>query len=158
MAQGDGNKDVASNAESGDGAEQADNQSDGSQEFGADGQKGQRHGDVHTLGKETHGAGESIAAEPAESFLRAVGEKEQAEDQAKNGHNGIVGGVDELAEHEHASLSLERKMGFHETEMLHRFRRLEDSKAADRGICGASEVGKIFETKFLQAHARARRR
>src|SRR5260370_40297012 len=111
MAQGDGNKDVASNAESGDGAEQADNQSDGSQEFGADGQKSQRHGDVHTLGKETHGAGESIAAEPAECFLRTVVEKEQPEDQANNGNKGIVGGGYELEKHEHASLSLEMKMG-----------------------------------------------
>src|SRR5260370_33354263 len=110
MDHGHGHEHVESDAEGGGGAEKADTQADGSQEFGADGQKGQRHGDVHPLSEETHGAGESIAAEPAESFLRAVGEKEQAEDQAKNGHNGIVGGVDELAKHEHASLSLEEKM------------------------------------------------
>jgi hypothetical protein len=46
---------------------------------------------------------------------------------------------------------LEEKMGFHETEMLHRFRRVEDSKAADGEICGVFEVEKIFERKFFQA-------
>src|SRR5712692_9906183 len=153
MDHGHGHQHVASNAESGDAPEKAENQSDAAEKFCEDGQKGQGRGDVHPLSEETHGAGESIAAEPAESFLRAVGEKEQAEDQAKNGHNGIVGGVDKLAEHEHASLSLEEKMGFHETEMLHRFRRVEDSKAADGGICGVFEVEKILDRKSTRLNS-----
>src|SRR5712692_10028568 len=109
--QGDGHHHVASDAESGDAAEQAKKQADAAEEFGADGQEGERRGDVHDLGEETHGAGESIAAEPAEGLLRAVREEDHAKDEAKDGHDWITGGVDELAEHEHALLCVQWKNG-----------------------------------------------
>ena len=38
-----------------------------------DGQKGEQGGDVHLVGEEIHGATVPVAAEPAEQFLRAVG-------------------------------------------------------------------------------------
>ncbi len=60
--------------------------------------------DVRLLGEETHGAGEAIAAKPAERFLRAVREEDYAKDKTKNGNDRIAGSVDELAEHEHALL------------------------------------------------------
>jgi hypothetical protein len=56
------------------------------------------------MGEETHGAGKTVAAEPAQSFLSAVGEKYNAEEQAKNGHGEIICSVHELAKHGRALL------------------------------------------------------
>jgi hypothetical protein len=133
MDHGYGHHHIASNAKSGNATEKAKNQADAAEEFGADGQKCEGGGDVRLLGEEGHGGGESVAAKPAERLLRAVREEDHAKNEAKNGEGHIVGGVDDLAEHENASLSVEEKMGLHETEMLHRFRRVKDSKAADGG-------------------------
>src|SRR5712664_4642103 len=95
---------VAGDVESGDAAEKTENQADAAEEFGADGQKCDRGGDVRLLGEETHGAGEAIAAKPAERFLRAVREEDYAKDETKDGDGRIACSVDELAEHEHALL------------------------------------------------------
>src|SRR5258708_2931514 len=95
---------VAGDAKGGDPAEKAENQADAAEEFGTDGQKCERGRDVRLLGEETHGAGEAIAAKPAERFLRAVREEHCAKDKTKNGNDRIAGSVDELAEHEHALL------------------------------------------------------
>jgi hypothetical protein len=145
-----GDQHIASDAESGHAAKQADNQADAAEKFGADGQEGQGRRDMHGVGEKAHGAGESVAAEPAEGFLRAVGEKDYTEDQAKNGDDRIASGVDELAKHELASLSLE-EMGGREWEMLHRFGFEEDAKAVDGRVRGILEIKQIFERKFLEA-------
>src|SRR5712692_588612 len=42
-------------------------------------------------------------------------------------------------------------MGFHLTEILHRFRLIEDAKTPCGEICGISEIEKILERKFFQA-------
>ncbi len=108
---GDGHHHVASYAESGDAAEQADNQADAAEEFSADRQESEWRGDVHGLSEESHGARETIAAKPAKRLLRAVGKKDRAQHEAKNGDDRIVRGADKLVEHEQASLILGRKMG-----------------------------------------------
>jgi hypothetical protein len=105
----DGHHHVASDAESGDAAEESEEQADAAEEFGADGQESEWRGDVHDLREEAHGAGESVAAKPAESFLRTVREKDHAKDEAKHSKGFTLSGVNEFAEHEHASLFLEEK-------------------------------------------------
>jgi len=75
-----GHKHVASNAESGFSIEQA----EATEKFGADGQESEWRGNVHALGEETHGAGEPIAAEPAQGFLRAIGKEDHPKDEAND--------------------------------------------------------------------------
>lgn len=61
-------------------------------EFREDGQKGEKRGDVHGPGKETHRAFKTVAAKPAQGFLGAVREDHRAEAQAeeKGGGFGIA--------------------------------------------------------------------
>src|SRR6266404_5027113 len=116
-----GGQHVAKNAEGGDAAE----------EFGADGQKGQRRGDVHLLGEEAHSAAEAEAAEPAESLLRTVRKKDPTKNEPKDGQGEIVGGVDEFAKHASVLLFLAGKMGFEGRRILQLFR--EIARAKTRG-------------------------
>lgn len=95
---------VAADAEGRDAAEKAEEQADATQKFRTDGQESECRRNVHALSEETHGAGETIAAKPAESFLRAMSKENDTEDEAKNGDGRIVRGVDELAKHEMALL------------------------------------------------------
>src|SRR5260370_42556960 len=90
---------MAGDAEGGDGTKKAENQADAAEEFGADGQKCKRGRDVRVLGEETHGAGEAIAAKPAERLLRAMREEDYAKDETKDGDGRSAGSVDELGEH-----------------------------------------------------------
>jgi hypothetical protein len=144
----DGHHHIAGDAERGDAAEESDEQPDAAKEFGADSQKRE---DVRLLSEKAHSACEAVATEPAKSLLSTMGKKNDTEDQAKNGDGEIVGSVHQPAEHEHASLSLVEKMEPQETEMLHRFRLIEDAKAANGGIAGVFEIEKIFERDFFEA-------
>src|SRR2546421_4105179 len=90
---------------------------------------------MHALSEKPHGGGKSNPAKPAEGLLRTVREEDHATDKTKNGDGWIVRGVDEFAEHGHAPPSFSKgKSGLKETEMLHRFRWVVDTKAANRGI------------------------
>src|ERR1700704_4034509 len=107
----DGHHHIAGDAEGGDAAEEPEEQADAAEEFGADGKECERGGNVRLLSKKTHSPWEAVATEPAESLLSAMGEKNDAENQAKNSDGEIVGSVHQPAEHERASLSLVEKMG-----------------------------------------------
>src|SRR5258708_12355964 len=91
MDHGYGRHHVASDAESGDATEKAENQADAAEEFGTYGQEGQRRRDVRLLGEESHGARESIAAKPAEGLLRPLPEKDHANDTPKAGASRAPG-------------------------------------------------------------------
>jgi hypothetical protein len=95
---------VAEDAEGGDTTEKAEKQANAAEKLGANGKESESRRNVQALGEKTHGGGETIAPKPAESFLRAMGEENQAEDEAENGDGQIVGGVDELTKHEMALL------------------------------------------------------
>ena len=75
----DSNQHVHHDAEGRDAAEQADDQSQAAEEFGANRQKSQWSRDAHLLGEEAHGALEAVAAKPAQHLLRAVREKYDAQ-------------------------------------------------------------------------------
>src|SRR3979490_214687 len=98
----DGHHHIAGDAEGGDAAEEPEEQADAAKEFGADSQKCERGGDVRRLRKKPNSACEAVATEPAESLLSAMGEKNDAENQAKNSDGEIVGSVHQPAEHERA--------------------------------------------------------
>src|SRR6266446_4323858 len=126
-----GGQHVAKNAEGGDAPEEPEHQPNAAEEFGADGQKGQRRGDVHLLGEEAHSAAEAEAAEPAESLLRTVRKKDPTKNEPKDGQGEIVGGVDEFAKHASVLLFLAGKMGFEGRRILQLFR--EIARAKTRG-------------------------
>src|SRR5271169_2706267 len=91
---------IAADAEGGDAAEKTEKQADTAEKLGADGQESKSRRNVHALSEKAHSAGETIAAKPTESFLRTVSEKDDAKDEAQDGDSGIVGGIDELTQHE----------------------------------------------------------
>src|SRR6267143_4709462 len=142
-----GHQHVAKNAEGGDAPEESEHQPNAAEEFGADGQEGQRRRDVHLLGEEAHGAAEAEAAEPAESLLRAVRKKDAAKDEPKDGQSEIVGGVDEFAKHGSVLLFLDGKMGFEGRRILQLFCEIARAKTTDGGVI---ETGVVFEGEFFK--------
>jgi len=100
---------VAADTEGRYAAEKAEEQADAPQKFRADGQESEGSRNMHALSEETHGAGETIAAKPAESLLRAVSKESDTENQAKNGDGRIASGIDELTKHQMALLTVGQK-------------------------------------------------
>lgn len=72
-------------------------------EFHEDHAKGEDPGDAHRAGEEAHGAFITVAAEPAEELLGAVGEDDGGKGQAEHGGGeGVVGaecGIEDRADH-----------------------------------------------------------
>lgn len=79
-------------------AEQADKQAQATKEFGADRQKSKRNWDMHLLREELHGSFESVAAEPSQHFLCAVGKKNRAQGEAHDGERKVIGGGKKLTQ------------------------------------------------------------
>jgi len=57
-------------------------EADGAQRLGGDDEQCERRRQVHRVGEEAHGAGEAVAAEPAQQLLGPVGEDDEAEREA----------------------------------------------------------------------------
>ncbi len=72
------------------------------------GEKSERRGNVHLRGEESHGSRKAVAAEPAQEFLRAVREKDDAQHQAREGERGVVDRGQQLLEHGTSVPRLER--------------------------------------------------
>jgi hypothetical protein len=90
MNQDYGNKHHASDAEGGDSRQASQDQSDSSEEFRCDVKERERRRNPHLVGEEVHGAVEPIASEPTQCFLGAVGEKNDPQDQAKDGQSTVI--------------------------------------------------------------------
>src|SRR5580704_6139988 len=99
MHHDDGDKHVADNAEGSDAAEEADDQAESAEEFGADGEKREWRRNSHLMREEAHGAAEAVSAEPAQHLLRAVSGKYQAKRQPKNRYGKVVARVDYSVKH-----------------------------------------------------------
>jgi hypothetical protein len=72
--------------------EQSNDQAQAAEEFGADGEKRQRRGNAQPLGKETHGAVETVTSEPAQHLLCAMREKHDTQNQANQSECEVVCG------------------------------------------------------------------
>src|SRR6185312_11192095 len=93
----DGDDHVHGNAERGDAAEESGDESERAKKFSGDGEDGKHRGDVHLVGERVIAGAEAVAAEPAEDFLRAVREHDDAEGQAREcGRETVVGFEEEF--------------------------------------------------------------
>src|SRR5579864_2356370 len=73
----------------GNSGEQTDNQSDSTEQFTGDDQKGQSGWKVQMFGERAHAAGETRSGIPTEHFLSAVGKKYDSQHDASNRHNPV---------------------------------------------------------------------
>jgi hypothetical protein len=76
----DRNQHIAGDTKSRHATKEADYQADAAEKFGANGEEGERCGDVHALRESTHRGGKSKATEPAENLLSAMRKKNDTED------------------------------------------------------------------------------
>jgi hypothetical protein len=70
-------------------AEQPDDQSDSTEQFPGDDQKGQGGRKVQMFGERSHAAGETWSAIPTQQFLSAVSKKYDSQYDASNPHNPV---------------------------------------------------------------------
>src|ERR1700757_3411697 len=75
--------------QSGNSAEQPDDQSDSTEQFPGDDQKGQSGRKVQMFGERAHAAGETRSAIPTQHFLSTVGEKYDSQYNASNPQNPV---------------------------------------------------------------------
>src|SRR4029077_528382 len=80
----------AGDAESGDSCQASQDQSDSPEEFCCDVEERENRRNPHLVGEEVHGAVETIAPEPTQCFLGAVGKENDPQDQASDGQSNVV--------------------------------------------------------------------
>jgi len=73
-----GDEHIEGSDERGDACQESQNKSQATEEFRADGEKCQWRGNVHLRGEKSHRSRKTVAAEPAQEFLRAMCEKDDA--------------------------------------------------------------------------------
>jgi len=92
MNHSDGHDHIGEDSQRRDSGQESQNEAEAAKEFRAYGQKSEQHRNVHDPGEETHGAGESVAAEPAQHLLRAVCEENHPKGEAKHRCRMIISG------------------------------------------------------------------
>src|ERR1019366_3245612 len=95
----DGDQHVDDDAQRCDTAEQTNQKSETTEEFGANCQERQRRRNSHLLGEEPHGAVEARTSKPAQHFLRAVHKERDAKHQAHDGKYKVIRSRKEFAKH-----------------------------------------------------------
>ena len=90
MNHSDGHDHIGEDSQRRDSGQESQNEAEAAKEFRTYGQKSEQHRNVHDPGEEAHGARESVAAEPAQHLLRAVGEENRAQHQPYQREQEIV--------------------------------------------------------------------
>lgn len=99
-----GHNHVRGDAERSDATQAAENQTDGTGKFRRNCQQRQRRGNVHLLREKIHSAAEAVTAEPAERFLRAVREHDDAEREPRDKRREAVVGFEQELQRFHGFL------------------------------------------------------
>lgn len=85
-----GNDHVDGDAEGGNPGQEAGEQAKRTQAFSHDGEKREDRGDAHLAGKESHGAPETVAPEPAKQLLHPVREEHDPEQDPEDHCCGVI--------------------------------------------------------------------
>src|SRR5664280_521025 len=98
---GDGDQHIDDDSERGNSAEQTNQKSKATEEFGANCQERQGRWNSHLLGEESHRAVEAITSKPAQHFLRAMHKEGHAKHQAHDGEREVIRSGNKFAKHGH---------------------------------------------------------
>lgn len=101
MRRGAGDDHDRRDAERGHTTKDAEDQRERAGKFGENREKSEQRRDLHRPGEKVHGAGEAVAAEPAEQLLRAMRKHDKSESKARQKWRSAVVGFSEECDEFH---------------------------------------------------------